>query len=413
MLNKVFNCTFLSLLFTFSCSAQEVRTTENQTNTNVTLVDSKVEKQHKISVGAQQTDAYLHLLKDKKVGIITNQTGILPGIDNNEHLVDFLISKNIKIQKIFSPEHGFRGTADAGEVVKDGKDLKTGLPIISLYGNNKKPSDAQVADLDVLLFDIQDVGVRFYTYISTLHYIMEAAAENDIAVIVLDRPNPNGHYIDGPILQSSEKTFVGMHPVPIVYGMTIGEYSQMINGEKWLENGVQANLTVIPLKNYTHNSSYDLPVKPSPNLPNAQSINLYPSVCFFEGTNVSEGRGTAFQFQVYGSPFLENMEFTFMPKPNKGAKDPQHNGVLCYGEDLTNHPHLNEIELDWLLKAYKNNTKKPFFTKNSGKFWLDKLAGTPDLRQQIEKGWTEEQIKATWQEGLQEFKKVRAKYLIY
>lgn len=407
---------FLLIIF-FSCTAQEK-------NSGITIDDQVVEKHDKtlitrdsefcqIVLGAEQKEEYLPLLKDKKVGLVTNQTGIIPGVEEDIHLVDALLAEGIDIERIFAPEHGFRGTADAGEIVKDGKDVKTGLPIISLYGKNKKPTDAQVSDLDLIVFDIQDVGVRFYTYISTLHYVMEAAAENDVEVIVLDRPNPNAHYIDGPILEKSETTFVGMHPVPIVYGMTIGEYAQMINGEKWMKNGVQADLRVIPLQNYNHTTAYILPVKPSPNLPNSQSINLYPSICFFEGTNVSEGRGTDLQFQIYGSPFLKNMEFNFTPRPNEGAKNPQHNGVLCYGEDLTRYPKLKEINLEWLIKAYKNNTQQPFFIKNSGEFWLDKLAGTPSLRNQIQNGWTQAQIKATWQQGLEEFKKVREKYLIY
>lgn len=419
MFQKSFKYTFLLFLFMFSCYAQE------NPWSGISIDDEKVEISEAQSIsksqtstcpivlGAEQKDLYLPLLKDHKVGVVTNQTGVIPSQNAWKHLVDFLLEQNIEVVKIFSPEHGFRGTADAGELVQDGKDLKTGLPIVSLYGNNRKPTDAQVKDLDVILFDIQDVGVRFYTYISTLHYVMEAAAENNIPVVVLDRPNPNAHYIDGPILEPEHKTFVGMHPVPIVYGMTIGEYAKMINGEKWLRNAVQADLKVIPMQNYTHQTPYDLPVKPSPNLPNAQSINLYPSTCFFEGANVSEGRGTDMQFQVYGSPYLKNMDFEFTPRSNEGSKNPDFNGELCYGEDLRQVEPLSEIKLEWLLKAYHNNTKQPFFTKNSGAYWLDKLAGTSDLRLQIEKNWTEEQIKATWQEGLENFKKTRAKYLIY
>ncbi|MDG4950255.1 DUF1343 domain-containing protein [Weeksellaceae bacterium KMM 9724] len=411
--------TLLVFLFAISCNAQE------NSSIGISIDDQKVEVDPKqnlasrdsefcqVILAAEQTEKYIPLLQGQKVGVVTNQTGIIPTEEGDVHLVDHLISQGIEVVKIFSPEHGFRGTADAGEIVKDGKDIKTGLPIVSLYGSNKKPKDEQVKDLDVILFDIQDVGVRFYTYISTLHYVMESAAENNKKVIVLDRPNPNAHYIDGPMLEPSQKTFVGMHPVPIVYGMTIGEYAQMINGEKWLDKGVQADLSVIPLQNYTHETHYDLPVKPSPNLPNAQSINLYPSICFFEGANVSEGRGTEKQFQVYGSPYLKNMPFKFTPKPNEGAKNPQFNGEVCYGEDLSQVEPLSEVSLKWLIKAYKNNTKQPFFTKNSGAFWIDKLAGTADLRHQIEKGWTEEQIKATWQDGLEKFKKTRAKYLIY
>jgi uncharacterized protein YbbC (DUF1343 family) len=330
------------------------------------------------------------------------------------HLVDFLISRKVDVKKIFSPEHGFRGEADAGESVVSGKDVKTGLPLISLYGNNKKPTAEQLSDIDVILFDIQDVGVRFYTYISTLHYIMEAAAENGKKVIVLDRPNPNGHYVDGPVLKKEFSSFVGMHPVPVVYGMTIGEYAKMINGEHWLKNGIQCDLAVVPLKNYTHQRHYVLPIKPSPNLPNDKSINLYPSTCFFEGINGSEGRGTDKPFQVYGSPFLKNMDYQFIPKPNAGAANPRFNGEICFGEDLSDAPFLSEINLEWLIKAYQNyEGKDPFFIKNSGKFWIDKLAGTDELRKQIEQGWTEEQIKASWQKDLDKFKIIRSKYLIY
>ncbi|MGI9525857.1 MAG: exo-beta-N-acetylmuramidase NamZ family protein [Weeksellaceae bacterium] len=423
MIQNSFKYTFLVVLYTFfsSCQAQQPR--EKSTSPNKIEIDGTVYNQQDINsedthiakeiiLGAEQSELYLPQLKDKNVGVITNQTGIIPA-NHSQHLVDYLLDQKIKVKRIFAPEHGFRGEADAGETVKDGIDTQTGLPIISLYGKNKKPYDSQISDLDVLVFDIQDVGVRFYTYISTLHYVMEAAAENNIPVIVLDRPNPNAHYIDGPILEASQKTFVGMHPVPIVYGMTIGEYAQMINGEKWLKNRVTCDLTIVPLKNYTHDTVYDLPVKPSPNLPNAQSINLYPSLCFFEGTNVSEGRGTEMQFQIYGSPYLKDMAFKFTPKPNKGAKNPQHNGKLCYGEDLRNYPRLSEIKLNWLIKAYKNNTQQPFFTKNAGAFWLDKLAGTDDLRKQIENGWSEEKIKATWKDGLEKFKNIRGKYLLY
>lgn len=385
-----------------------------------------------IMVGADNQNQYLQLLKDNRIGVVTNQTGMTNGpkiigkksctkdgygtcaIFEQISIVDLLIYNEINIKKIFSPEHGFRGDADAGATVESGRDVKTGLPIISLYGKNKKPTQEQMADLDYILFDIQDVGARFYTYISTLHYVMEAAAENGVKVIVLDRPNPNGHYIDGPVLQPKFKSFVGMHPVPIVYGMTIGEYALMINGEKWLKDGVQCDLTVIPLSNYTHQTPYSLPVLPSPNLPNDTSINLYPSTCFFEAFNGSEGRGTDKPFQVYGSPYLKNMDYQFVPKPNSGASNPRFNGQVCYGEDLTDSPKLSEINLDWLLKAYENyDSKEEFWVKNGGEYWIDKLAGTDELRKQIEQGWTAEKIKASWQKDLDEFKKVREKYLLY
>ena len=309
------------------------------------------------------------------------------------------------------PEHGFRGTADAGEVVKDGIDTKTGLPIVSLYGSNKKPSVEQLKGLDIVVFDIQDVGARFYTYISSLHYVMEACAENNIPVLILDRPNPNGHYIDGPILEMEHKSFVGMHPIPVVHGMTIGEYATMINGEKWLAKGVQCELKIIPIKNYNHSLSYSLPIKPSPNLPNDKAINLYPSLCFFEGTNVNAGRGTETQFQVFGSPFLSPSayQFKYTPKPNEGAKHPKHENKLCYGENLTKAKNLDTINLNWLITAYNNTQNKTEFFNN----FFTKLAGTKKLQQQIENGLIEAQIKATWQEGLETFKKTRTNYLIY
>lgn len=372
-----------------------------------------------IGLGAENSNAYLSELKGKKIGVVSNQTGILrtnPSqleYKNTTHLVDFLINNDINVVKIYSPEHGFRGDADAGAKVKSGIDTKTGLPIVSLYGNNRKPTADQIKDVDILLFDMQDVGARFYTYISTLHYVMEAAAENGKKVIVLDRPNPNAHYVDGPVMQTGFTSFVGMHKVPIVYGMTIGEYAKMINGEGWLKNKIKVDLEIIPLTNYTHQSRYTLPVKPSPNLPNDRSINLYPSTCLFEGTNVNEGRGTDIQFQVYGSPFLKNMPFEYTPTSKPGATSPKFKDEVCYGEDLSQEPYMNEISLKWLINAYKNNTKQPFWTLNGKKLWIDQLSGTPELRKQIEAGWTEDRIKATWQKDLEEFKKVRAKYLLY
>lgn len=359
-----------------------------------------------IKTGADNYEKYLPLLKNKKVGIVTNQTGLLT---NKTHVVDFLLEKKIAVQTIFAPEHGFRGTADAGEHVVDGKDSKTGLPIISLYGDNKKPKAAQLAEIDVMIFDLQDVGARFYTYISSLHYVMEACAENGIPLIVFDRPNPNGRIVDGPLLEKEFTSFVGMHPIPLLHGMTIGEYAQMINGQKWLKNAVQCKLTVIPCVDYDRKMDYSLLAKPSPNLPNDQSINLYASLCLFEGTNVSMGRGTEKQFQIYGSPYLAKTNFSFTPKPNFGAKDPLYNGKECFGEDLTAYPKLNQLELKWLIKAYQNTSDKtkffnPFFTK---------LAGTKKLQEQIENGTSEDQIRKSWQKDLEAFKKMRTKYLLY
>ena len=327
------------------------------------------------------------------------------------HLVDSLLSLNMNLKKVFAPEHGFRGTADAGEVVKNGMDSKTRLPVVSLYGDQKKPSAASLEGIDMLVFDIQDVGARFYTYISTLHYIMEACAEQGISLMILDRPNPNGSYIDGPILKKEHQSFVGMHPVPVVHGMTIAEYAKMINGEKWLKDGIQCKLEIIEMENYDHSKAYSLPVKPSPNLPNDLAINLYPSLCFFEGTNINAGRGTEKQFQVFGSPFLDSKhyDYSYIPVSKDGAKYPKHENKKCFGRDLSDHKKLSEINLDWLIEAYQqtsDNTKffNSFFTK---------LAGTKKLQQQIESGMTSEEIRNSWSSGLEEFQKKRDEYLIY
>jgi uncharacterized protein YbbC (DUF1343 family) len=363
-----------------------------------------------IITGAERSDFYLPLLKDKKVGIVTNQTGIIRGSNNaTVSIVDHLISNKIAVHKIFAPEHGFRGTADAGEHIVDGKDTKTGLPIISLYGNNKKPKPEQLAGIDVMVFDLQDVGARFYTYISSLHYIMEACAEKNIPLFVMDRPNPNGAIVDGPMLEKEFTSFVGMHPIPLLHGMTIGEYARMINGEKWLKNGVQCDFKVIHCLNYKRDMPYELPVKPSPNLPNAQAVNLYASLCLFEGTNVSVGRGTEKQFQIYGSPFLTNSDFSFTPIPNFGAKEPVYKDQLCYGEDLTQIEKVKQLELKWLLKAYNSTSDKSKFFNE----FFTKLAGTKKLQQQIESGVSENEIRKSWEKGLQDFKKMREKYLIY
>jgi len=371
-----------------------------------------VHNDESIVVGANRTDKFLPLLNGKKVGIVANQTSVIFNNYSNVHLVDSLNSLNIDITKVFAPEHGFRGKADAGEQVVDGVDIKTGLPILSLYGKNKKPSQEQLLDIDIMIFDIQDVGARFYTYISTLHYVMEACAENNIPVVILDRPNPNGHYVDGPILEMEHKSFVGMHTIPVVHGMTIGEYSKMINGEQWLENGIQCDITVVPVKNYTHATRYALPIKPSPNLPNDKAINLYPSLCFFEGTNVSVGRGTDMQFQIIGSPLLSYYSFAFTPQPNEGSKYPKHEGKTCSGKNLQNTKNFNELNLGWLIEFYDSHKQlapnEPFFND-----FFTKLAGTRNLQKQIEKGLTETEIKSSWQKDLKAFKNLRKKYLIY
>ncbi|MFV8376924.1 exo-beta-N-acetylmuramidase NamZ domain-containing protein [Flavobacterium sp. LB1P62] len=400
---KTLICLIFLIIISTSCSARKTDLRENEKSD---LEKTKNNSSAAIKTGADNYDDYLPLLKNNTIGIVTNQTGIL---FNKTHLVDFLLAKNIAIQKIFAPEHGFRGTADAGEHLIDGKDFKTGLPIISLYGDNKKPKPEQLADIDIMVFDLQDVGARFYTYISSLHYIMEACAENNIPLLILDRPNPNGSIVDGPILETALSSFVGMHLIPLLHGMTIGEYAKMINGEKWLKNGAQCKLTVIPCINYNRKINYSLPVKPSPNLPNDQAVNLYASLCLFEGTNVSVGRGTEKQFQVYGSPYLPRSTFTFIPKPNFGAQNPVYNGIKCYGEDLSTHTRVNRLELKWLIKAYQTTNDKskffnPFFTK---------LAGTKKLQQQIENGTSEKEIRESWKKGLIEFKEMRTKYLIY
>ena len=380
---------------------------------NFQLISYAQSSELKIETAAARTGLYVNLLKGKNIAVVANQTSVIfkemyKKKQEARHLVDSLLMLGIEVKKVFAPEHGFRGKADAGEVVKDGFDTKTGLPIISLYGKNKKPSPAQLKGIDIVVFDIQDVGARFYTYISSLHYVMEACAEAGIQVIILDRPNPNSHYIDGPVLEAKHTSFVGMHTVPVVYGMTIGEYGKMINGEKWLKNGIQCDLKVIPLKNYNHQTKYSLPIKPSPNLPNDKSINLYPSLCFFEGTNVSAGRGTKMQFQVYGSPYITKSSFTFTPQANEGSKYPKYKNQLCFGEDLRTAKNLNKLDLSYLLKAYQQNTSKKFFNT-----FFTKLAGTERLQEQIEQGLSEKEIRKTWVQDLISFKKIRKKYLIY
>lgn len=397
----------LILLFSFGCSSVKKSKVESQkSKTIVTETTNQKFKNLALKTGAENYKEYLPLLANKKIGIVTNPTGI---VENKKHLVDFLLDNKVDLQKIYAPEHGFRGTADAGEVIKDGKDIQTNLPIISLYGNNKKPKPEQLADIDIVIFDIQDVGARFYTYISTLHYVMEACAENNIALLVFDRPNPNGTIVDGPVLEMEHKSFVGMHPIPVLHGMTIGEYAKMINGEKWLANGVTCNLTVIPNANYKRDMPHSLPIKPSPNLPNDQSINLYASLCFFEGTNVSVGRGTEKQFQIYGSPFLLKTDFLFTPIPNFGAKEPMHKDILCYGEDLSKIKKVNRLELKWLIKAYANTSDKTVFFND----FFTKLAGTKKLQEQIIEGVSEKDIRKSWETDLNAFKETRKKYLIY
>ena len=363
-------------------------------------------------VGANQISKYLHLLQHKKIGIVANQTSVLfknSELSSYEHLVDSLQKQKITIVKVFTPEHGFRGSSDASEHIEDSKDLKTGLPLVSLYGKNRKPTDAQLKNVELVLFDIQDVGVRFYTYLSTLHYVMEACAENNIPVLVLDRPNPNGHYVDGPMMHPENKSFIGMHPVPLVYGMTIGEYAQMINGESWLKNGRTCDLTVIPLQKYKHQTRYQLPIRPSPNLPNAKAVNCYPSLGFFEGTPVNAGRGTEFQFQRYGAPDFPKGTFFYTPLPNFGSKYPKHRGQRCYGVDLSSSPRLSKINISWLADAYQKSPNKTLFFGKT----FTKHVGNTELQKQLEAQKSPKEIEASWQKDLKAFQKIRQKYLLY
>ncbi len=366
-----------------------------------------------LRTGAECTERYLPLLEGKRVAVCGNQTSVVA----KTHLVDTLLSRKVNVVKLFCPEHGFRGQAEAGATIASGKDPLTGLPVVSLYGKNKKPTAEQLQGVDVVLFDLQDVGCRFYTYISTLHYVMEAAAENGVKVIVLDRPNPNGFYVDGPVLEPQYKSFVGMHPVPIVYGMTIGEYARMINGEKWLANGVQCDLTVIKLEGYTHETRYALPVAPSPNLQTTEAIYLYPSLCLFEGTNVSVGRGTDQPFEMYGAPGMQSGDYRFTPRAIPGvSENPPFKGQECRGyllhdiaaDNLNNPGRLN---LSYLLTAYRNCVdQSSFFLKNN---FFDKLAGTDQLRKQLLVGANEEEIRASWEPDLEKFRHIREQYLLY
>ena len=360
--------------------------------------------------GSYQIDLYRNTIKGKSVAIVANQTSMVGKV----HLVDTLLSIGTDIRVIFSPEHGFRNMADAGEKIDNGKDSETGIPLTSLYGKHLKPTAQDLAGIDIVIFDIQDGGARFYTYISTLHYILEACAENNVKCLILDRPNPNGFYFDGNILDTAYSSFVGMDPVPIAHGMTVGEYAGMLNGEGWLNGGIKCDLTVVKCKNYDHKTFYNLPVKPSPNLPNQTAVYLYPSICFFEGTNLSLGRGTSFPFQVYGSPDLPDKGFSFTPESVPGAKNPPLLGKKCFGTDLRGaidsklvpRPELN---LDLIIGAYNEYPdKSKFFTA-----YFDVLAGGPVLREQIIKGMTASQIRATWKEGLNKFSAIREKYLLY
>ena len=423
-----FSIIVMAAVLTFiSCKGQKTGQQKNSANT----------ESNRIIPGAERLDVYLPLIKGKKLGIFANPTSMV----GNTHLVDTLRKLGVDIKVIFGPEHGFRGTADAGEKVGNYIDQETGIPVISLYGSKRRPSEEDLKDVDVLLFDIQDVGVRFYTYISSLEEFMEAAFETGKPLMILDRPNPNGHYVDGPVLDRKYRSFVGMQPVPIVYGMTIAEYAMMIAGEKWLSEKANVrydyyknhaqnsadtafHFQIIKNANYTHKSKYELPVKPSPNLPNIQSIYLYPSTCFFEGTVFSEGRGTNKQFQVFGHPSLPDTLFSFTPNPNEGAKSSKHFGKVCYGWDLSGTKEEvlqkvnNRIQLKWLMEAYRLFPEKDkfFVLPKSGKMeesFFNKLAGNNELWQQIVNGKSEEEIRQSWEPGLSKFKEIRKKYLLY
>lgn len=365
--------------------------------------------QDRIETGAEQTGRYLPLLEGRRVGIMTNHTGTV----GRTHLVDTLRSLGVDIRVVFAPEHGFRGQADAGESVASYRDRKTGINVVSVYGSTKRPPDSIMQRLDVLLFDIQDVGLRYYTYLSSMHYLMEACAANGKQLIVLDRPNPNGFYVDGPVLEAKHRSFVGMHPIPVVHGMTLGELARMIDGEGWLRDGLRCKLTVIPCRGYTHRSRYRLPTAPSPNLPNMRAVYLYPSLCFFEGTPVSLGRGTDFPFQAYGHPELQG-DFSFTPRSNAGAKNPPLKDKLCHGVDLRTSPSderiwEREVDLGYVIDCYRQlNLGEKFFTP-----MFDRLTGTDYVRQMILQGAGADRIKARWADDVERFKQTRKPYLLY
>ena len=397
---------------TDASNSSEKEETNYDTLKKVKKKNSDLTFSENILTGADQTDLYLELLKGKKIAITANQTSVI----GNAHLVDSLKNAGVNITKVFALEHGFRGNVQAGEHIKNGVDTKTKIPIVSLYGKNKQPSAETLKDVDIIIFDLQDVGARFYTYISSLHYLMLAAAENNKTILILDRPNPNGHYVAGPVMEKKYESFVGMHPVPIVHGMTIGEYAQMINGESWLGENKKCDLKIIKCKNYTHNDFYEIKIKPSPNLSSMASIYMYPSLCLFEGTNVSVGRGTDKPFRTIGMPGLKTGDYKFTPKSVEAAKNPPHKDKECTGFDLTDFGNMmmrnqKDIYLFWLIGMYENCPDKNKFFSTDGMFEL--LVGTADLQKQIKEGKTEEEIKKTWEPKLTEFKQKRKKYLLY
>ncbi|MEO1516537.1 MAG: DUF1343 domain-containing protein [Bacteroidota bacterium] len=412
LLNQKILLAFFFCLGLWQCGDQAGRAVPTASQDVPPKEESSVDRPGPIIVGAARFDAYLPKLKNQKVGMLVNQTSMVGDV----HLVDTLLALGVDIRIIFAPEHGFRGEADAGEKVADGKDTKTGLTLKSLYGKNRKPTAEDLRDLDVIVFDVQDVGARFYTYISSMHYMMQACAEQNVNFLVLDRPNPNGHYVDGPILDMAHSSFIGMHPVPVVHGMTVAEYARMINGENWLGEGLRCDLDHVACQDYDHQRFYELPVRPSPNLPNMRSIYLYPSLCFFEGTVVSIGRGTQKQFQVIGHPSSTIGEYTFVPESMPGAKYPKLQGEKCRGHDLSDLPlsdlqEIDRLDLSHLLAFYEAfPNRSDFFLKNK---FIDKLAGGTQLREQILTGQSEEDIRQSWAAGLEDFRKLRKPYLLY
>lgn len=394
----------LSIVITIqalACNSRQALQTSDIKQSKAISMDTS-----RVVVGSEQLSILVPKLKNKKVALVVNNTSLV----SKTHLADTLKSLGVSLVKVFAPEHGFRGNAPDGELVNDSIDKKTNILLVSLYGKNRKPTAQQLSDVDVVIFDIQDVGARFYTYISTLHYVMEACAENNKKLIVLDRPNPNGSYVDGPILQPALKSFVGMHPIPIVHGLTVGELAQMINGEGWLEGGKKCDVEIIKIKNWTHADEYSLPVRPSPNLPNDQAIKLYPSICLFEGTVISVGRGTQIPFQILGNPELKEMPFKFTPVSIKGmSTTPPHENKLCYGIDLRSVHVERKLDLKYLLNLYQAYPDKEKFFIAS----FDRLAGNTILKQQIKDGLTEAQIKETWKVDLDIFKAKRKQYLLY
>ncbi|SDM38183.1 Uncharacterized conserved protein YbbC, DUF1343 family [Pedobacter antarcticus] len=405
----ILSCLILMFFITQSCKAD---TGQYQTTKTDTL-------QSGILTGAEQTEKYLHLLQGKRVGMVVNQTSVI----GTRTVVDSLLERGVKIVKIFGPEHGFRGKASAGIAVADDIDEKTGIKVVSLYGKHQKPSTAELQDVDIMIFDIQDVGVRFYTYINTLQYVMEACAENNKEVMILDRPNPNGFYIDGPVLDSKLVSGIGLKPIPIVHGLTVAEYAQMLNGEGWLKNKLKCKITIVPVANYNHDMPYTLPVNPSPNLNTPESILLYPTTCLFEGTYLNHGRGTLFPFTIVGAPALKGkFKFSYTPKSIKGmAETPLHMNQICYGLDLRNYDTENirrdkVLNLQWLIELYKAYpVKADFFnTKLSNQMnSIDKLAGVYTFKQQIMAGKSEKEIRASWEPALSQYKTMRQKYLLY